>query len=145
MAPSTPQGLLVGFKREHPFHLLGIHTQQSLTNWRFIPWPIWSPSLAIPVPHHYCGEPPRTHSLHSSSQLDTHKATQALTQKPKHKSSTTRELKIHQRARAASWQLFTGSRAAYSFASFAIQLQALYLLYFGISASHRPTLLRFSV
>ena len=31
-APSTPQGLLAGSKREHPFHLLGIHTQQSLTN-----------------------------------------------------------------------------------------------------------------
>ena len=81
MAPSTPQGLLVGSKREHLFHLLGIHTQQSLTNWHFIHWPIWSPSLAILVPHHYCGEPPRTHSLHSSSQLDTHKATQALTHK----------------------------------------------------------------
>ena len=29
---STPQGLLVGSKREHPFHLSGLHTQQSLTN-----------------------------------------------------------------------------------------------------------------
>ena len=44
MAPSIPQGLLVGSKREHPFHLSGIHTQQSLTDWHFIPWPIWSPS-----------------------------------------------------------------------------------------------------
>ena len=90
MAPSTPQGLLAGSKREHLFHLLGIHTQQSLTNWHFMPWPIWSPSLAILVPHHYCGEPPRTHSLHSSSQLDTHKVTQVLTQKPYHKSLNTR-------------------------------------------------------
>ena len=93
MAPSTPQGLLAGSKWEHPFYLLGIHTQQSLTNLHFIPWPIWSPSLAILVPHHYCGEPPRTHSLHSSSQLDTHKATKALT----HTKLYTQELK-HQRA-----------------------------------------------
>ena len=81
MAPSIPQGLLAGSKREHLFHLLGIHTQQSLTNSHFIPWPIWSPSMATLVPHHYCGEPPRTHSLHSSSQLDTHKVTQVLTHK----------------------------------------------------------------
>ena len=85
MAPSTPQGLLAGSKGEHLFHLLGIHTQQSLTNCHFIPWPIWSPSLAILVPHRYCGEPPRTLSLHSSSQLDTHKATKVLTQKHYHK------------------------------------------------------------
>ena len=90
MAPRTPQGLLAGSKREHLFHLLGIHTQQSLTNRHFIPWPIWSPSLAILVPHHYCGEPPCTHSLHSSSRLDTHKVTQVLTQKLYHKSLNTR-------------------------------------------------------
>ena len=145
MAPSTPQGLLVGSKREHPFHLSGIHTQQSLTNWHFIPWPIWSPSLAILVPHHYCGEPPRTHSLHSSSQLDTHKDTKASnTQKLIYKSSSTRELKIHQPTRAASQQLFIGSGAAYSFTSSANQLQALCLLYFGISASHTPPLLKFN-
>ena len=46
------------------------------------------------VPHHYCGEPPRTHSLHSSSQLDAHKDTKASnTQK-----AYSQELK-HQRAR----------------------------------------------
>ena len=28
--------------------------------------------------HRYCGEPPRTHSLRSSPQLDTHKNTRAL-------------------------------------------------------------------
>ena len=42
----------------------------------------------------------------------------------------------NQRARAALWQVFIGSGAAYSFARSANQLQALYLLYFGISASH---------
>ena len=88
MAPSTPQGLLVGSKREHPFHLLGIHTQQSFNQLtHFIPWPIWSPSLAILVSHHYCGEPPRTHSLHSSSRLDTHKATKVQTHKKASQSS----------------------------------------------------------
>ena len=44
----------------------------------------WSPSLQTLVPHHYCGEPPCTHSLHSSSQLDTHKV--PVHQKSKHKS-----------------------------------------------------------
>ena len=44
----------------------------------------WFPSLETLVPHHYCGEPPRTHSLHSSSQLDTHKV--LVNQKSKHKS-----------------------------------------------------------
>ena len=39
-------------------------------------------------------------------------------------------------ARAALWQVFIGSGAAYSFARSANQLQALYLLYFGTSASH---------
>ena len=143
MAPSTPQGLLAGSKREHPFHLLGIHTQQSLTNWHFILWPIWSPLLAILVPHQYCGEPPCTHSLHSSSQLDTHKVlvhrkyehksphcgepprTHSLPLCFQHKSSNT------QSSRAALWQVFIGSGAAYSFASSANQLQALYLLYLG--------------
>ena len=37
MAPSTPQGLLVGSKREHPFHLLGIHTQQSFNQLTLYP------------------------------------------------------------------------------------------------------------
>ena len=69
----------------------------------------WSPSLETLVPHHYCGEPPRTHSLHSSSQLDTHKV--LVHQKSKHKSP-----------RAASWQVFIGSGAAYSFARSANQL-----------------------
>ena len=46
----------------------------------------WSPSLETLVPHHYCGEPPRTHSLHSSSQLDTHKV--PVHRKSKHKSPT---------------------------------------------------------
>ena len=55
--------------------------------------------------------------------------------KSKHKSSSTRAPKT-QRARAALWQVFIGSGAAYSFARSANQLQALYLLYFGISASH---------
>ena len=125
MAPSTPQGQLAGSKREHPFHLIGIHTQQSLTNRDFIPWPIWSPSLAILVPHRYCGEPPRTHSLHSSSQLDTHKVTQVLTQKLYHKKPK------HKSPRAALWQVFIGSGAAYSFTRSANQLQALYLLCLG--------------
>ena len=44
----------------------------------------WSPSLETLVPGHYCGEPPRTHSLHSSSQLDTHKV--LVHRKSKHKS-----------------------------------------------------------
>ena len=51
--------------------------------WHFISGP---PSQAILVPHCDCGEPPRTHSLHSSSQLDTHKDTKLLT----HKSLITR-------------------------------------------------------
>ena len=84
----------------------------------------WSPSLETLVPHHYCGEPPRTHSLHSSSQLDTHKV--LVHQKSKHKSPP----------RAASWQVLIGSGAVYSFAKSTNQLQALYLLYIGISASH---------
>ena len=78
----------------------------------------WSPSLEILVSHHYCGEPPRTHSLHSSSQLDTHKV--LVHRKSKHKSP-----------RAALWQAFIGSGAAYSFARSANQLQALYILYLG--------------
>ena len=81
------------------------------------------PSLETLVPHRYCGEPPCTHSLHSSFQLDTHKV--LVHQKSKHKSP-----------RAALWQVFIGSGAAYSFAMSANQLQALYLLYIGISASH---------
>ena len=86
MAPSTPQGLLVGSKREHPV-LPPWHPHSTvLTNWHFIPWPIWSPAQAILVPHHYCGEPPRTHSLCPSSPLDTHKVTVVPT--TKHKSST---------------------------------------------------------
>ena len=44
----------------------------------------WSPSLETLVPHHYCEEPPRTHSLYSSSQLDTHKV--LVHRKSKHKS-----------------------------------------------------------
>ena len=83
----------------------------------------WSPSLETLVPHHYCGEPPHTHGLHSSSLLDTHKV--LVHSKSKHKSP-----------RAASWQAFISSRAAYSFTRSANQLQALYLLYIGISASH---------
>ena len=80
MVTSTPLGLLARSKREHPFHLSGIHTQQSLTNWHFISWPIWSPYQAILVPQHNCGEPPRTHSLRSSFLLDTqrHKASYTL-------------------------------------------------------------------
>ena len=50
----------------------------------FYPLVNWSPSLETLVPHHYCGEPPRTHSLHSSSQLDTHKV--LVHRKSKHKS-----------------------------------------------------------
>ena len=91
----------------------------------------WSPSLETLVPHHYCGEPPRTHSLHSSFQLDTRKV--LVHRKSKHKSP-----------RAALWQAFIGSGAAYSFARSANQLQALYLLYIGISASHTPPLLKFN-
>ena len=78
----------------------------------------WSPSLETLVAHHYCGEPPRTHSLHSSSQLDTHKV--LVHRKSKHKSP-----------RAALWQEFIASGAAYSFARSANQLQALYLIYLG--------------
>ena len=80
MVTSIPLGLLARSKREHPFHLSGIHTQQSLTNWHFISWPIWSPYQAILVPHRDCGEPPHTHSLHSISQLGTqrHKASYTL-------------------------------------------------------------------
>ena len=58
-------------------------------------------SQAILVPHHYCGEPPHTHSLRSSSQLDTHKDTRA--QAPE--SSEYINPTTH---RAASWQLFIG-------------------------------------
>ena len=94
----------------------------------------WSPSLETLVPHHYCGEPPRTHSLHSSSQLDTHKV--LVHRKSKHKSPT-----LTKRPRAALWQVFIGSGAACSSAN---QLQAPYLLYFGISASHTPPLLKFN-
>ena len=110
------------------------------------PWPIWSPSQAILVPHHYCGEPPHTHSLRPSSQLDTHKDTKLLT----HKSLFTRAQApesseyINQPNRAASQQLFIGRGAAYSSTSSANQLQALCLLYFGISASHTPPLLKFN-
>ena len=86
--------------------------------WTLYPLVKWSPSLETLVPHHYCGEPPCTHSLHSSSQLDTHKV--LVHQKSKHKSP-----------RAALWQAFIGSGAAYSFARSANQLQALYLLYLG--------------
>ena len=104
----------------------------------------WSPSLETLVPHHYCGEPPCTHSLHSSSQLDTHKV--PVHRKSKHKSPHcgepphTHSLPLcfqHKNPRAALWQVFIGSGAAYSFARSANQLQALYLLYIGISASHR--------
>ena len=76
------------------------------------------------VPHHYCGESPCTHSLHSSSQLDTHKV--LVHRKSKHKSPT-----LTKKPRAALWQVFIGSRAAYSFARSVNQLQALYLLYLG--------------
>ena len=130
MVPSTPWGLLAGSKRELLLYLLGIHAQQSFTNWHFIPWSIWSPSPETLVPHHYCGEPPCTHSLHSSSQLDTHKV--LVHRKSKHKSP-----------RAALWQAFIGSGAAYSFAKSANQLQALYLLYIGISASHSSNICNF--
>ena len=96
MATSTPQGLLVGSKREHPFHLSGLHTQQSLTNRHFIPWPIWSPftgstsptvtveSLLIPT---VCVPVPNwTHT----------KTRKLLTPKLIYKSSSTSELRIQQ-------------------------------------------------
>ena len=83
-----------------------------------------SPSLETLVPHHYCGEPPRTHSLHSSFQLDTHKV--LVHQKSKRKSPT-----LTKSPRAALWQVFIGSGVAYSFARSANQLPALYLLYLG--------------
>ena len=133
MAPSTPQGLLVGSKREHPFHLLGIHTQvfnqltlYPLANlvpfsgntstsqllWRASSYPQFT--FQFPTGH---------------TQSHTSSNTKALSQKPKHEPK-------HQRARAALWQVFIGSGATCSFARSANQLQALYLLYFGISASH---------
>ena len=65
------------------------------------------------------------------TQSYTSSNTQALSQKPIHKSSNT-----HKRARAALCQVFIGSGAACRLARSANQLQALYLLYFGISASH---------
>ena len=108
-ATSTPQGLLVGSRREHPFHLSGLHTQQSLTNWHFIPWPIWSPltgrtsptvtvesllvpTVCIPVPNW-------THT----------KTRKLLTPKLIYKSSSTSELSAQQlpkNPRAALQQLF---------------------------------------
>ena len=137
MVTSIPPGLLARSKREHLFHLSGIHTQQSLTNWHFISWPIWSPYQATLEPHPNCGEPPRTHSLHSSSQLDTHKDTKLLT----HKSLITR-------AQAPQSSVYNNpieqlhssylyvEGAAYSSTSSANQLLILCLCYFGISASH---------
>ena len=106
---STPQGLLVGSRREHLFHLSGLHTQQSLTNWHFIPWPIWSPltgctsptftvesllvpTVCIPVPNW-------THT----------KTRKLLTPKLIYKSSSTSELSAQQlpkNPRAALQQLF---------------------------------------
>ena len=58
----------------------------------------------------HCGEPPRTHSLPLCFQ---------------HQSPITKS------PRAALWQVFIGSGAAYSFARSANQLEALYLLYLG--------------
>ena len=137
MVPRVPWGLLAGSQRELLLYLLGIHAQQS---YQLTLYPLvnWSPSLEALVPHHYCGEPPRTHSLHSSSQLDTHKV--PVHRKSKHKSPHcgepphTHSLPLcfqHKSPRAALWQVFIGSGAAYSFARSANQLQALHLLYLG--------------
>ena len=138
---SVPQVLLVGYKREHLFYLSGIHTQQSSTSWHFIPWSTganwhfipWSTgplhlehwhlcitmeSLLMPtvyawVPNTrkaHCGEPPRTHSLPSCF----------LHTSPISKSPW-----------AASWLVFIGNGAAYSFAKLTNQLTSLCLPYLG--------------
>ena len=132
MVPSTPQGLLAGSKREHPY-LLGIHAQQSL------PIDTLSPGQLVP----FTGNTSTSQLLWRASSypqftlqfptrvLDTHKV--LVHQKYKRKSP-----------RAALWQVFIGSGAAYSFARSANQLLALYLLHFGISASHTPPLLKFN-
>ena len=96
----------------------------------------WSPSLETIVPHHYCGEPPCTHSLHSSSQLDTHKV--LVHQKSKHKSPT------HTKAQSSfmagiyrQWSCLQLCQVCQSASSSLLTL-------FGISASHTPPLLKFN-
>ena len=137
MVTSTPPGLLARSKREHPFHLSGIHTQQSLTIWHFISWPIWSLYQAILVPHHNCGEPPRTHSLHSSSPTGHTKTqsflhTRSLFTRAHAPQSSEYNNPIEQ---LHSSYLYVGG-AACSSTSSANQLLILCLCYFGISASH---------
>ena len=71
MVPSTPQGSASWIQEGTPalppwhphstvFHQLTLYP---LVN--------WSPSLEILEPHNYFGEPPHTHSLHSSFQLES--------------------------------------------------------------------------
>ena len=92
-ATSTPQGLLVGSRREHPFHLSGLHTVfnqltlyplanlvpslRQYQSHRYCGEPPRTHSLCS-CPQRYCGEPPRTHSPRSSPPLDTNKDTVAL-------------------------------------------------------------------
>ena len=142
MVTSTPPGLLARSKREHPFHLSGIHTQQSLTNWHFISWPIWSPYQAILVPQHNCGEPPHTHSLRSSSLLDTQSFLHPRSLFTRAQAPQSSEYNKPTEQLHSSYLYVEG--AAYSSTSSANQLLILCLCYFGISASHTPPLLKFN-
>ena len=145
MAPSTPQGLLVGSKREHPFPLW--HPHSTVSN-QLTLYPL---ANLVPFTGNTSTSPllwraSRTHSLHSSSQLDTHKDTKLLALKSLFTRVQAPESSeyINQPNRAASQQLFIGRGAAYSSTCSANQLQALCLLYFGIPAFHTPPLLKFN-
>ena len=101
MAPSTPQGLLIGSKREHPFHLSGIHTQQFQPNDTLSPGQTGSLSQAALVPPLLW----RASSYPQSSFQSSTGHTQ------RHKSSSTSELREQQSMhhhRAVLWQLFIG-------------------------------------
>ena len=101
MAPSTPQGLLAGSKREHLFYLLGIHTQQSLTILTLYHLanlvPFTGNTSTSPLLWRASSYPQFTFQFPTGH---TQSYTSSNTES-KHKSSNTPELKIHTRPQSS--------------------------------------------
>ena len=95
------------------------------------------PSLRQYQSHRYCGEPPRTHSLCSSPQLDTHKDTKAYNTRAQAPLSS-----VHNNYQRTPEQLYSSSLcvggAACSPSSSTNQLQAQHftLTFWDFSLSH---------